>query len=77
MTDPELNVQEDRWITMNQPLEYRGYKFFQSGLDSAGVDRATLLDGRVLLVGREPDDHVLRVKLPDLGPFRIGLHAGF
>jgi hypothetical protein len=34
LTDKKENIQaEDRIITMNQPLEHRGYKFFQIGLN--------------------------------------------
>jgi hypothetical protein len=56
LTDPELKVQEDRIITMNQPLEHRGYKFFQSGLDSAGFDEVTLkpVSYSVFTVSRDP-----------------------
>jgi hypothetical protein len=43
LTDKAQHIEgEDRMITMNQPLEHRGLKFFQSGLESAGFDDGTL-----------------------------------
>lgn len=38
LSDPSRHVEaEDRYITMNQPLKYRGLKFFQSGLATEPV----------------------------------------
>jgi hypothetical protein len=57
LTDKARHVEaEDRIITMNQPLQYQGYKFFQSGLESAGVDRATLkpISYSIFTVSRDP-----------------------
>jgi hypothetical protein len=39
LTDKENNIQgQDQYITMNAPLEYRGYKFYQSGYQLLGVN---------------------------------------
>jgi cytochrome c biogenesis protein ResB len=40
LTDKEQNIQgEDRIIYMNQPLNHRGYKFYQSGYDLLELDQ--------------------------------------
>src|SRR5262249_424535 len=57
LTDPSLNIKaEDRVITMNQPLEHRGYKFFQTNLVPAGRDEDTLkpISVSVFTVSRDP-----------------------
>jgi hypothetical protein len=42
LTDKEQHIQgEDRIIYMNQPLNHRGYKFFQSGYDLLELDQRT------------------------------------
>jgi hypothetical protein len=39
LTDKEQNIlDQDQYITMNAPLEHRGYKFYQSGYQLLGVN---------------------------------------
>jgi hypothetical protein len=57
LTDTSQKIAgEDRIITMNQPLEHRGYKFFQTNLVPAGIDEATRkpISLSVFTVSRDP-----------------------
>lgn len=56
LTDKNAGIHgEDRFITMNEPLEHAGYKFYQSGYFSLGLDDAGKPVNRsVLTVGRDP-----------------------
>jgi hypothetical protein len=47
--DREAGIEEERTISMNRPLRYRGYTFFQSGFEMLGARNAT-----VLSVSRDP-----------------------
>jgi hypothetical protein len=56
VSDPAAKIKEDRMVTMNEPLEYRGYKFFQSGLNPAGAEEETLkpVSNSIFTVSRDP-----------------------
>ncbi len=56
VSDSSQNIKEDRIITMNEPLDYRGYKFYQSGLNPVGADDATLkpISNSIFTVSRDP-----------------------
>lgn len=57
VTDKSQGIDaQDNIITMNQPLSFRGYKFYQTSLQPAGEDKATLkpVNISVLTVSRDP-----------------------
>src|SRR5262249_9343414 len=57
LTDKKRNIDgADYEITMTQPLDYRGYKFYQSGYLLLGSDPDTLkpISRSILTVGRDP-----------------------
>jgi hypothetical protein len=56
LTDPGRDIRaEPRVITLNQPLEHRGYKIYQSGYLSLGRDEnAKPINRATLLVRRDP-----------------------
>src|SRR5262249_33953267 len=56
VSDPQRQSKEDRLITMNEPLNYRGYKFYQSGLNPVGAEESTLkpINNSIYTVSRDP-----------------------
>jgi cytochrome c biogenesis protein ResB len=56
LTDEQAGVKgEDHWITMNEPLDYRGYKVYQSSFvtdDETDNGKAVHLSG--FTIGRDP-----------------------
>lgn len=56
LTDPEKQIQaEPRVITLNQPLEHRGYKLYQGNYLFLGMDETGKPVSRsILIVGRDP-----------------------